>query len=83
MMIEKLNERLGGGVVKEIVLKSGQVDRHAVTTSSQPEEMLRKKRLTPRQLSFIDEQSAAIYNPETREAFIALMKASFENARSS
>lgn len=81
MMIEKLNERLGGEVVKGIVLKSGQVDRDAVMTPTQPEEVPRKKRLTPRQLSFIDEQSAAITNSETRDAFIALMKKSFENSR--
>ena len=81
MMIEKLNERLGGEVVKGIVLKSGQVDSGAVMAHTAPEEVPHKKRLTPRQLSFIDEQSTAINNPETREAFIALMKKSFENSR--
>lgn len=81
MMIEKLNERLGGDVVREIVLKSGQVDRDAVMTPMPPEDEPSKKRLTPRQLSFIDEQSADITSQETREAFIALMKASFENTR--
>ena len=81
MMIEKLNERLGGEVVKEIVLKSGQVGRDAGMLPMPPEEAPRKKRLTTRQLSLIDEQSAAIANPETREAFVALMKASFENTR--
>lgn len=78
MMIEKLNERLGGEVVREIVLKSGHVDRDANTAPIAPEEVPRKKRLTARQLSLIDEQSAAIVDPETREAFVALMKASFE-----
>jgi hypothetical protein len=79
MMIEKLNERLGGEVIKEIVLKSGQVNRDSVMTPMPPEEAPRKRQLTTRQLSFIDEQSAAISNPEIRDAFAALMKASFEN----
>jgi hypothetical protein len=82
MMIEKLNERLGGEVVREIVLKSGQVDRDTRNVPTAPEEVRHKKQLTTRQLSFIDEQSAAIINPETREAFIALMKASFETTKS-
>lgn len=79
MMIEKLNQRLGGGVVKEIILKSGKVGRDAIEAPMPPEEEPHKKRLTTRQLSFVDEQSAAIANVETREAFIALMKASLEN----
>jgi hypothetical protein len=78
MMIGKLNERLGGEVVKDIVLKSGQINSDAVMTPLPPEETPRKKRLTARQLSFIDEQSAAITNPETREAFVGLMKASLK-----
>lgn len=81
MMIEKLNSCLGGEVVKEIVLKSGQVDRDAVMMPLPPEEESHKKQLTARQLSYIDEQSTAIINQETREAFVALMKASFENTR--
>lgn len=82
MMIEKLNERLGGAVVREIVLKSGQVDRNDVLVPTPPEDVPRKKRLTTRQLSFIDEQSAAIADSETREAFIALMKACFGGTNS-
>ena len=78
MMIEKLNQRLGGEVVREIVLKSGHVDKNAGLMPVPPEEAPQKKRLTIRQLTFIDEQSAAITDLETREAFIALMKASFE-----
>jgi hypothetical protein len=81
MMIEKLNERLGGEVVREIVLRSGLIGRDAVLAPEPPEDVPRKIQLTARQLSFIDEQSAAIVNPETREAFIALMKTSFENIR--
>jgi hypothetical protein len=80
MMKDKLNERLGAEVVKDIVLKSGKVDLYAVAP---PEEIPAKKRLTARQLASIDEQSADIVDPETREAFIALMKASFKGARRS
>ncbi len=82
-MIEKLNERLGGEVVREIVLKSGQVDKNAAMMPLPPEEEPRKKKLTARQLSYIDEQSAAIANLETREAFAALMKASLEAVKPS
>jgi hypothetical protein len=78
MMKEKLNQRLGGEVVKEIVLKAGKVENAAPETL---EEVPRKKRLTARQQAFIDEQSAGIADPETREAFVSLMKASFENSR--
>ena len=78
MMKEKLNDRLGGEVVKDIVLKSGKVDQYTVAP---PEETPVKKRLSARQLAYIDEQSAAIADPEIREAFIALMKASFEGTK--
>jgi hypothetical protein len=73
MMKQKLNDRLGAEVVREIVLKSGKVE---LFSDVAPEEVPRKKRLTPRQLAYINEQSADISDPETREAFIALMKAS-------
>jgi len=79
MMIERLNDRLGGEVVKEIILKSGTVDRNASVSPVPPEEAPHKKQLTARQAAFIDEQSVAIVDPETRAAFVALMKASFEN----
>jgi hypothetical protein len=79
MMKDKLNDRLGGEVVKDIVLKSGKVEQFAVAP---PEEVPRKKRLTVRQLAYIDEQSAGIADTETREAFVALMKASLEGTKS-
>lgn len=78
MIREKLNERLGGEIVKEIVLKSGRVENAA---PSPAEEAPPKKRLTARQLAMIAEQSNAISDPETREAFAALMRASLENGR--
>ncbi len=79
MMRDKLNERMGGDVVREIVLKAGRVDQGA---GPAPEDVPRKKRLTPRQLAVIDELSAEIVNTETREAFAALMKASLKDPHS-
>lgn len=79
MMKDKLNERLGGEVVKDIVLKSGRVEQYV---ESPPEEAPRKKRLTARQVAYIDEQSADISDPEIREAFVALMKASLQGTKS-
>lgn len=80
MMKDKLNDRLGAEVVKDIILKSGKVEQFAVAP---PEETPQKKRLTSRQLAYIDEQSADIADPEIREAFVALMKASLEGAQPS
>lgn len=78
MLKTKLNDRLGGDIVREITLKSGKVDR---ADPAAIEELPRKKRLTPRQLALIEEQCAGIADPETREAFAALMRASLENKR--
>lgn len=76
MMREKLNERLGSEVVREIVLRSGRV----VAAEPGPvTELLPRRDLTPQQMEYISRQSAAIADPETREAFAALMRASFEN----
>lgn len=75
MMKDKLNERLGSETVQDIVLKSGKVEQY---NAAQSEEIHQKKQLTSRQLAYIDEQSADIVNPEVREAFAALMKASLE-----
>ncbi len=78
MIREKLNGQLGATVVKEIVLKSGRVEKEVpVAVAGAP----RKKRLTARQLAFIDEQSAAIADPEIRAEFVALMRASLESGR--
>lgn len=80
-MIEKLNNRLGGDVVRDILLRSGHVTKESLEILAPPEEAPpQKKRLTPRQLSFIDEQSAAISDLETRKAFAALMEASLKSA---
>jgi len=79
MIREKLNDRLGEEIVKEIVLKSGKIEK--ALQDAIDDDLPRKKRLTPRQLTLIDEQSAAIADPETREAFVALMRASLENGQ--
>ena len=79
MMKDKLNARLGAEVVREIVLKSGTVEQYAVPS---PEVPPPKKRLTSRQLAYIDEQSAGIVDPETRKAFVDLMKASLAGTES-
>jgi len=77
MMIEKLNSRLGGDVVKEIILKAGIVKKPS--QEDENEYTPAKKRLTPAQLSLITELSAPITDTETREAFIALMQSGLEN----
>lgn len=79
MMKEKLNGRLGGEVVKEIVLKSGKVEKTFAPQIEPAEAPPRKKPLTDRQLAFIDEQAATISDPETREVFVDLMRASLES----
>jgi hypothetical protein len=78
MMKEKLNSRLGGEVVKEIVLKAGKVDLPAVETPEIPVEAIP---LTPQQSAWIEEQSSHIEDPETRLAFIELMKTSLQYPR--
>jgi hypothetical protein len=75
MMKEKLNSRLGAEVVSDIVLKAGRVDAPASET---PEAKIPKKRLTPRQKELIEEHSSLITDPETRQAFAELMRASME-----
>ena len=80
MLKAKLNDSLGGEVVKEIVLKSGNVSKTA-TTDNDENTPLPPKKLTARQLALITEQSSAIPDDETRKAFTDLMKASLENSR--
>lgn len=79
IMKEKLNGQLGGEVVKDIQFKAGTVEPEPVETS---EEHQTKKRLTPRQLASVDELAAEISDPETRDAFSELMKASLREPRS-
>lgn len=75
MMKDKLNSRLGGEIVREIVLKAGKVQQ------PKPEYLsvqVPPKVLTSAQQAMIDEQAAAISDPETRLAFRELMTASLE-----
>lgn len=78
MMKEKLNICLGDEVVREIVLKAGRVD---IPTTEAPEGITAAHPLTPQQLALIEAQSSSIEDPETRQAFIELMKTSMENVR--
>ncbi|MDD2580953.1 MAG: DUF721 domain-containing protein [Desulfuromonadaceae bacterium] len=78
MMKEKLNSCLGAEVVREIVLKAGRVEKPPVEV---PDEIITARPLNPRQLSLIEAQSASIEDPETRQAFIELMRASMEQQR--
>lgn len=78
MMKSKLNTRLGGEVVKEIVLRSGRV---AKVSAPVEDRLPIRKNLTAQQQAEINQQSAAIEDPETREAFAALMRASIETVK--
>jgi hypothetical protein len=77
MIKEKLNGSLGGEVVREIVLKAGKVQKTVAETDS---ELPPPKTLTAAQLVLIEEQAAAITDPEARLAFAELMKASLERS---
>jgi hypothetical protein len=78
MMKEKLNFSLGSEVVRDIVLKAGRVE---TPTAEVPDEVTITRTLTPQQLALIEAQSASIADPETRQAFIELMRASMEHVR--
>jgi hypothetical protein len=78
MMKEKLNNRLGAEVVREIVLKAGRVD---APVADAPEVIIAQHILTSQQQTFIEELSAHIEDPETRQAFIDLMRTSMEQQR--
>lgn len=80
IMKEKLNSRLGAEVVREIVLKAGRVNPPQTGNS---EKNPSKKCLTPSQKMFIEEHSSGINDPDTRQAFIELMKTSMEHAAES
>ncbi len=72
MMKEKLNNRLGGEVIRDIVLKAGKVATPAVEA---PEEPIAATPLTPQQQEMIETQAALIADPETRQALVELMQA--------
>jgi hypothetical protein len=60
------------------VLKAGRVDNPPAEV---PDEIVVHRPLTPQQQAMIEAQSAAIPDPETRQAFIELMRTSMEHAR--
>ena len=78
MMKEKMNLRLGAEVVRDIVLKAGRVN---LPTTDVPDEANKPRTLTPRQKAMIEAQSTSISDPETRQAFIDLMRTSMEQPR--
>ena len=77
MIREKLNTRLGGEIVREIVLKAGKIQKEVAEDDSV---LPPPKPLSFAQLAWIEEQSAAIGDPEARLAFAELMKASLERS---
>ena len=78
IMQQKLNDRLEGNVVREIILKSGRIPRPAADAE---DDAPRRKKLDKAQLGRIEQESAAIADEETRLAFAELMKASLETVR--
>jgi len=78
MMKEKLNDRLGAVLIKEIVLRPGKIEKADTSAADEP---LPPKVLSERQMAFIAEQSAGISDPEIRAAFISLMRTTFERGR--
>ena len=77
-MKEKLNNRLGAEVVREIVLKAGRVDQPPAEVQ---DDIVPPIPLTPQQQALIEAEAASITDPETREAFIELMRSSLEHHR--
>lgn len=78
MMLQKLNARLGGEVVREIVLRSGRVVPPAPPEEDAPRV---PKQLSREQQAWIEAEAEAIEDEETRAAFVELMKASLSTER--
>lgn len=78
MMKEKLNSCLGAEVVREIVLKAGRVDQPSAEVQ---DDIVPTISLTAKQLALIEAEAASITDPETRQAFVELMRASLEQQR--
>ena len=78
MMKEKLNSSLGAEVVREIVLKAGRVDQPPAEVQN---DIIPPIPLTPQQQAMIEAEAASITDPETRQAFIELMRANLEQQR--
>lgn len=75
IMKEKLNSSLGAEVVRDIILKAGRVDK---PVSDAVTDKVTIRSLTSVELDFIESQADSILDPETRHAFIELMRASLE-----
>ncbi|MDD2365423.1 MAG: DUF721 domain-containing protein [Desulfuromonadaceae bacterium] len=75
LLKEKLNNSLGGEVVREIVLKTGRLN---IPEIEKEDKVLPCRTLKPQELAWIEEQSAPIEDLETRLAFMDLLKVSLE-----
>jgi predicted nucleic acid-binding Zn ribbon protein len=74
-MIEKLNERIGRDLIRDIYLKAGM----AQPLSPQPEPGKKPRRqLTEEETCRIGEQTATISDPELREAFARVLARDLE-----
>jgi hypothetical protein len=69
-MIEKINERIGRDLVRDIYLKAGMpqplLDQHK--PAKKPE-----RQLTEEETRRIDDQTASVSDPELREAFVRVL----------
>jgi len=74
---DKLNVELGSEIVSSIVLKTGKTE--IVSDLKTHEKEIQKKRLTARQLTYINEQSAELPDPELQKVFAELMKACYQS----
>jgi predicted nucleic acid-binding Zn ribbon protein len=79
MMKDKLNDRLGAELIREIVLRPGMIEK--AVPSAVDDEAALPRVLSEQQKAFISEQSAGIKDPEIRAAFADLMRTSLEKGR--
>lgn len=70
-LMEKINERLGGEVVREIYLKAGKP--HPLSRQAGPRKN-QERRLTEEETRRIVEQAASVNDPELREAITRILK---------
>ena len=69
-ILEKLNERLGRELVRDIYLKAGVAE---ASTSVPKPSRCRAKALSPEEMERITIQTASVSDPELREAFARLL----------
>jgi len=69
-MIEKLNERLGCELVRDIYLKAGTTQ--PVSRQTEPRKVTTRQ-LTEEEVRLVEEQTAGVSDPELREAFARVL----------